>query len=28
VAHEVTGGVITWDTPVVSRLPWFALKDP
>jgi CubicO group peptidase (beta-lactamase class C family) len=28
VAHEVTGGVIGWDTPVVSRLPWFALKDP
>jgi CubicO group peptidase (beta-lactamase class C family) len=28
VAHEVTDNVITWDTPVVSKLPWFALSDP
>jgi CubicO group peptidase (beta-lactamase class C family) len=28
VAHEVTGNVITWDTPVVSKLPWFELSDP
>lgn len=28
VAHEVTGNVVTWDTPVVSRLPWFTLSDP
>jgi CubicO group peptidase (beta-lactamase class C family) len=28
VAHEVTTNVVTWDTPVVSKLPWFALSDP
>ncbi|MEE6137079.1 serine hydrolase [Mycobacterium sp. 050128] len=28
VAHEVASNVVTWDTPVVSRLPWFALSDP
>jgi CubicO group peptidase (beta-lactamase class C family) len=28
VAHEVTGNVITWDTPVAAKLPWFALNDP
>ncbi len=28
VAHEVSGNVIAWDTPVVSKLPWFALRDP
>src|ERR1700759_1573814 len=28
VAHEVTGNVVGWDTPVVSKLPWFALSDP
>ncbi len=28
VAHEVTEGVVGWDTPVVSKLPWFALSDP
>jgi CubicO group peptidase (beta-lactamase class C family) len=28
VAHEVSTNVITWDTPVVSKLPWFALSDP
>ena len=27
VAHEVTDNVITWDTPVVSKLPWFGLSD-
>ena len=28
VAHEVTDNVISWDTPVASKLPWFALSDP
>lgn len=28
VAHEVTDSVVGWDTPVVSKLPWFALSDP
>jgi CubicO group peptidase (beta-lactamase class C family) len=28
VAHEVTDGIVGWDTPVVSKLPWFALADP
>src|ERR1700741_2057481 len=28
VAHEVSDNVVTWDTPVASRLPWFALSDP
>ncbi|MGE2816511.1 serine hydrolase [Mycobacterium heidelbergense] len=28
VAHEVTDNVISWDTPVVSKLPWFELSDP
>ncbi len=28
VAHEVSDSVVTWDTPVVSKLPWFALGDP
>jgi CubicO group peptidase (beta-lactamase class C family) len=28
VAHEVGDNVVTWDTPVVSKLPWFALDDP
>jgi CubicO group peptidase (beta-lactamase class C family) len=28
VAREVTDNVIGWDTPVVSKLPWFALSDP
>ena len=27
VAHEVGAGVIGWDTPVVDKLPWFALSD-
>ena len=28
VAHQVGGGAIGWDTPVVDALPWFALSDP
>ncbi len=28
VAHEVSDNVVTWDTPVPSKLPWFALDDP
>ena len=28
VAHEVTDNVIAWDTPIVSKLPWFELSDP
>jgi CubicO group peptidase (beta-lactamase class C family) len=28
VAHEVTNNVVTWDTPVVAKLGWFALSDP
>ena len=28
VAHQVGGGAISWDTPVVDKLPWFALSDP
>jgi CubicO group peptidase (beta-lactamase class C family) len=28
VAHEVSNNVVSWDTPVVSKLPWFALSDP
>ena len=28
VAHEVGAGTVTWETPVVSKLPWFALRDP
>ncbi|BDE16352.1 hypothetical protein Mkiyose1665_25750 [Mycobacterium kiyosense] len=28
VAHQVTEGAITWDTPVVTKLPWFTLSDP
>ncbi|MBI3226857.1 MAG: serine hydrolase [Mycolicibacterium cosmeticum] len=27
-AHQVGTGAIGWDTPVVSKLPWFALADP
>ncbi len=27
VAHEVSANVVTWDTPVASKLPWFALND-
>ncbi|MET0900809.1 MAG: serine hydrolase [Mycobacterium sp.] len=28
VAHQVTVNAIGWDTPVVEKLPWFALSDP
>jgi CubicO group peptidase (beta-lactamase class C family) len=28
VAHEVGAGLLSWNTPVVDRLPWFALSDP
>lgn len=28
VAHEVSSGVVRWDTPVAAKLPWFALSDP
>lgn len=28
VAHQVGTGVISWDTPIVGKLPWFALADP
>jgi CubicO group peptidase (beta-lactamase class C family) len=28
VAHQVGVNAIGWDTPVVAKLPWFALSDP
>ncbi len=28
VAHEVGEKTIDWNTPIVSKLPWFALSDP
>lgn len=28
VAHQVGVGAVGWDTPIVSKLPWFALSDP
>ena len=28
VAHQVGEGAIGWDTPIVDKLPWFALSDP
>ena len=28
VAHQVGANAIGWDTPIVSKLPWFALSDP
>lgn len=28
VAHQVGVGAVGWDTPIVSKLPWFALADP
>jgi CubicO group peptidase (beta-lactamase class C family) len=28
VAHQVGENAIAWDTPIVSKLPWFALADP
>jgi CubicO group peptidase (beta-lactamase class C family) len=27
VAHQVQLGVVSWDTPIVKHLPWFALGD-
>lgn len=28
VAHQVGDHAIDWDTPIVDKLPWFALSDP
>ena len=28
VAHQVGQDAIGWDTPIVEKLPWFALSDP
>jgi CubicO group peptidase (beta-lactamase class C family) len=28
VAHQVGVSAIGWDTPIVSKLPWFAVSDP
>ncbi len=28
VAQQVGAGAISWDTPIVEELPWFALSDP
>ena len=28
VAHQVGAGVVKWNTPLVSYLPWFELNDP
>jgi CubicO group peptidase (beta-lactamase class C family) len=28
VAHQVGENAIGWDTPIISKLPWFALSDP
>lgn len=28
VAHQVGQNTISWDTPIVEKLPWFALSDP
>jgi CubicO group peptidase (beta-lactamase class C family) len=28
VAQQVSSNAIGWDTPIVSKLPWFALSDP
>src|SRR6478752_7327164 len=28
VARQVGAGAISWDTPIVEKLPWFALSDP
>src|SRR5271156_524756 len=28
IAHQVGENAIDWDTPLVSKLPWFALSDP
>lgn len=28
IASQVSAGLVDWTTPVVSKLPWFALSDP
>lgn len=28
VAHQVGVKAVTWDTPIVEKLPWFALSNP
>lgn len=28
IAHQVGVNAIRWDTPIVDKLPWFALSDP
>jgi CubicO group peptidase (beta-lactamase class C family) len=28
VAHQVGAGVVKWDTPLITHLPWFELNDP
>jgi CubicO group peptidase (beta-lactamase class C family) len=28
VAHQVGVNAVSWDTPIVEKLPWFALADP
>ncbi|MFD0364458.1 serine hydrolase [Nocardia sp. GCM10030253] len=28
VAHQVGAGSVSWDMPVVSKMPWFALREP
>jgi CubicO group peptidase (beta-lactamase class C family) len=28
VAHQVGQNAISWNTPIVEKLPWFALSDP
>lgn len=28
VAHEVGAKTVDWNTPIMSKLPWFALADP
>jgi len=28
IAHQVGERAISWDTPIVDKLPWFALSDP
>ena len=28
IASQIGAGKVTWDTPLVQHLPWFALRDP
>ncbi len=28
IAHQVGAGAVGWDTPLVSKLPWFGLSNP